>query len=252
MDKFYIGDPFHFEDERLSYKEKLVYEALCMFRNTKTNDCFPSLLKLSKCTGISKPSVTIAINTLVQCGYLIKDNRKNEKGGHISNLYVLTRFNDTPSKSKDQGGVNLSTKGSKYEDQPLVKEKTSNNNYINNNYLTNNISPQNESDSPSSKIKNDYSDEFEQFWKLYLKKEGKKTAYKAFNKARKEYSLEIIVEGLESYNAQIKRNGTKKQFIKNGSTFLNGEHFNDEYEEVENNANQNLIASVNNTREAED
>lgn len=248
MKSYFIGDNMIVDDERTNKNDISVYTVLCRFRNNETNDCFPSLAKISKATGMGNKTIVQAIDRLVEFGYIGKEKRKDSKGGYTSNLY---KFN-TPCFPTTQGLVPSGHKACSPTTQPLVSSRHTNNTYINNTKLTNNISPQNESDSPSSKIQNTYSDEFEQFWKLYLKKEGKKTAYKAFNKARKEYSLEIIVEGLESYNAQIKRNGTKKQFIKNGSTFLNGEHFNDEYEEANTNTNQNLFDSVFNMREVDD
>src|SRR5690625_320213 len=75
-----------------------------------------------------------------------------------------------------------------------------------------------------------YSAEFEEFWSVYPKKADKGKSYKSFKSKRKKHSLEVMIEGAKRYAKQIKKYGTEKRFIKNGSTFLNNDSFLDEYD----------------------
>lgn len=73
--------------------------------------------------------------------------------------------------------------------------------------------------------------EFNEFWSIYLKKTDKKKAFDKFKLKRKKFSLEQILNGTKAYIAECERKGTEKQYIKGPAVFLNGENFNDEYEE---------------------
>ncbi|MFP7300103.1 DnaD domain protein [Neobacillus niacini] len=119
----------------MSYKEKLVYTALCSFRNYETNACYPSLPKLTEMTRISKKSVIAAIDNLSAAGYIEKTARKKKDGGNTSNLYLLVKFIATSCIEEIQGGVNITTKDSVDEKPRGVKESAPNNNTSNNNNL---------------------------------------------------------------------------------------------------------------------
>lgn len=67
--------------------------------------------------------------------------------------------------------------------------------------------------------------EFNDWWNLYNKKVGKKKSATKFKSLRKTYELDVIVNGTKDYLKTI----TDKQYQKHPYTFLNGEHFNDEY-----------------------
>lgn len=89
---------------------------------------------------------------------------------------------------------------------------------------------------PSIKNKpiKDIPTEFETLWELYPRKLGKPKALKSYEKARKRkknpVTFEQVKKGIENYCAEIKAKGTAKEFIKHGSTWFNGECWNDEYE----------------------
>ena len=76
-----------------------------------------------------------------------------------------------------------------------------------------------------------YDSQFEEFWKLYPKKSSKKKAYEAFNRVMKKHSYETILSGLEKYVSHIKKTKIESRYILHGASFLNGERFNDEYDE---------------------
>lgn len=72
--------------------------------------------------------------------------------------------------------------------------------------------------------------EFDTLWDMYPRKEGKTKALKAYEKARKNgVSFEEVKQGIEAYCKQIKAKKTEREYIKHGSTWFNGECWNDEY-----------------------
>lgn len=77
----------------------------------------------------------------------------------------------------------------------------------------------------------DFEEEFNQLWKKYPNKQGRKDALRHYISARKKkVSYEIIDKGIDNYIEHIQRVGTQKQYIMHGSTWFCGEHWNDEYE----------------------
>lgn len=66
---------------------------------------------------------------------------------------------------------------------------------------------------------------FERFWEIYPRRDGKKKALAAFEKALKTTSIEVILEGVTRYIAFLK---TTTQQTAMPATWLNGERWNDE------------------------
>lgn len=78
--------------------------------------------------------------------------------------------------------------------------------------------------------------DFEGFWNLYGFKVGKQKAQISYNNARKKGATrEIIIGGVERYQRASQAKGTPAKFIKHPATWLNGEHWNDEYPEYADN-----------------
>lgn len=78
--------------------------------------------------------------------------------------------------------------------------------------------------------------DFEGFWNLYGFKVGKQKAQTSYNNARKKGATrEIIIGGVERYQRASQAKGTPAKFIKHPATWLNGEHWNDEYPEYTDN-----------------
>ena len=74
-----------------------------------------------------------------------------------------------------------------------------------------------------------YEDEFEELWKLYPKKVGKKKSLDYYIKARKDkVPFDKIKQGIENYNEYIKETKTKMQYVKDGSTWFNQHCWEDE------------------------
>lgn len=63
--------------------------------------------------------------------------------------------------------------------------------------------------------------DFEEFWKVYPRKEDKGSAYKKYNARRKDgFSPEELLEAAKNYAAQCEREKTERKYIKLGKTFL--------------------------------
>lgn len=71
---------------------------------------------------------------------------------------------------------------------------------------------------------------FAEAWEAYPRKQGRKAALAAYEKAvKKGADKEAILKGVVAYAEYVKRNGIESQYIKQGSTFFNGEHWGDDW-----------------------
>lgn len=69
----------------------------------------------------------------------------------------------------------------------------------------------------------DQPDPFDQWWTHYPKKVDKGQARRAFKSALKKTTLEKLIAGAQGYAAWCQRTNTERRFIKNPSTWLNAE-----------------------------
>lgn len=75
-------------------------------------------------------------------------------------------------------------------------------------------------------------EQFDSWWNLYGKKEGTAKCKVKFMKLLKTYDYSVIEEGTKKYLQHRANLSSRNEFVpnqKNPLTFLNGEHFNDEY-----------------------
>ena len=80
------------------------------------------------------------------------------------------------------------------------------------------------------KVKNEYSEEFLEFWKIYPPNRGAKPkAFESYQKSRKETDHETIIRGARSYAAECSRNGTEIKFIAHPTTWLNQKRWEVDY-----------------------
>ena len=116
-----------------------------------------------------------------------------------------------------------------YYGKPVLRDSSIyNNTDFNNTDLNNTESKElktNKSNSPKVE------QEFEELWKLYPRKIGKKKAFDSFKKARKvkKVPYETIQNGLYRYLRYIEQQDMDEQFIQHGSTFFNQEKWQDEF-----------------------
>ena len=79
-----------------------------------------------------------------------------------------------------------------------------------------------------SKKRNDYPDDFEEFWRIYPRHEDKKKAFKVWQTALKNgATADEIIEGAARYAKY--RAGEPEQYTKHPSTWLNGDCWENEY-----------------------
>lgn len=73
-------------------------------------------------------------------------------------------------------------------------------------------------------------DRFDEWWDAYGKKEGKKTAQGKWKLALKKKGVtqDLLIEATHRYINHLKAKGKHPDYTKNPTTWLNGEHWNDE------------------------
>lgn len=90
------------------------------------------------------------------------------------------------------------------------------------------------------KPKNTLENRFELFWKAYPKKKAKKTAWNAFKKIKPDEALfSRIMEAIGRYRTSQEWQRDGGQYIPHPATWLNGGCWDDEIEEVKQNAEHN-------------
>lgn len=165
--------------------------------------------------GTSKPTVLKALQELVDKGYLQK--RDEVINGVRFVRYRAVRPHDEEAGKEFLPPVKKFNGDGKEILPPPGKEilpPTLHNNNTD-------IPIETNSESPS------YEDEFDHLWKLYPRKEGRKNALLAYKRARKKgTSYEEVRSGVIKY-AEICK-GRETRYIKQGSTWFNGECWTDE------------------------
>ena len=82
----------------------------------------------------------------------------------------------------------------------------------------------------SDSNKKSISADFEELWKLYPRKQGKRNAFEAYKKARKDgITDEEIRTGIEAYSEYIRIGRVEPQFIKMGGTFFSQRAWSDDW-----------------------
>ena len=95
----------------LSMKDKFTLFMLASYAD-EAGSCFPSLSTLAKNMGCSRRTVSYAIESLQDKGYIQVISRFNEKGKQTTSRYVLT-LDSGGAKSASLGVQNLQGEGAK-------------------------------------------------------------------------------------------------------------------------------------------
>lgn len=163
------------------------------------------------CGGVSKPTIISALKTLVESEYILR--REDNINGVRFNRYKV----NLPLFKKLYWGS-----------KEISSDEVKNFNGGSKETLPNN---KNNNKSIDNKDIKNISAEFEKLWEMYPRKIGKPKALKAYEKARKKgVTFEQVEQGILAYCEQIKAKQTDTEYIKHGSTWFNGECWNDEYE----------------------
>ena len=218
-----------------SGNNKLVLLSLANFANDK-NECFPSIKTLCNITELSKSTVIRCINSLEKSGLLKIKRRFIESENNTrqtSNLYLLNieYHADTPQCQNDTPLYHSDTPPSVTQTPHITS------NIIN---LKKNNSNSSEDENEqlgkmiysgmflNKKKKNEYSEEFEEFWKEYPDRpnDNKHGAYLKFQQSLKEIKYDDLLEKTKQF-AKSQANADKK-FIPQAKTWLNQKRYNDE------------------------
>ena len=196
----------HFKEREMSLKAK----GLLSMMLSLPDDWDYSISGLVVLSKDGKDSVMNALTELEQFGYLKRTRTTNEKGqfsGYDYDIY------EKPFKAEPQ------------EVEPYAGKPNTDN------PLQLNTKELNTKKSITKELINNISAEFETLWKLYPRKLGKDKALKAYIKARKgDTTFEQVEQGIKAYCEYIKSAKVKTEYIKHGSTYFNGNCWNDEYE----------------------
>ncbi len=196
-------------DKMLKPNEKLLFSEITALSNKRgycnaSNDYFAQLYDVTTVTASNW------VNHLKDRGYIdvemIYDGKQiKERRIFVNSNPIKENFN-TP-KEKVEDPIKNNFKGG-------IKEK-----------FKENITRFNNT-SKNKQLEED----FEKLWKLYPRKEGKKKAFEAYKRAIKNGTTNKEIQtGIVNYLTQIRVQRTNKQYIKQGSTWFNGECWNDEY-----------------------
>lgn len=91
-----------------------------------------------------------------------------------------------------------------------------------------------ESGEKKVRVKENYEEDFAEFWSLYPRKDGRKDALKSYTRARKNgASKEAILSGAKAYVEQCKSQKTEKRYIAMPTTWLNQERWGWDYSDGE-------------------
>ena len=196
-------------DKRLKPNEKLLFSEITALSN-KRGYCNASNNYFAQLYDVTTVTASNWVNHLKDRGYIdvemIYDGKQiKERRIFVNSNPIKENFN-TP-KEKVEDPIKNNFKGG-------IKEKFKENITIFNN---------------TSKNKQ-LEEDFEKLWKLYPRKEGKKKAFEAYKRAIKNGTTNKEIQtGIVNYLTQIRVQRTNKQYIKQGSTWFNGECWNDEY-----------------------
>lgn len=184
-------------DDRLNALDKVILTEIDSLDNGERG-CYASNRHIADFCQCSETKVSTAISKLIKLGYIYVqkfDGRQRELKSRLSN-FERQNLKECEADFKN-----------------LKQSNTNTNTVINTN-----------------KNNNTTEADFETLWKMYPRKIGKPKALKAYQKAvKKGVTFETVKAGLEAYCRHIEANKTETAYIKHGSTWFNGECWNDEY-----------------------
>lgn len=225
-------------DRNLKANEKLLFSEITALANksgycTATNGYFAPLYDVTKTT------ISNWINHLKEKGYVKVVFQKNGKQIIGRKIYPvmnpIKENKNTPVKEKDNTPIKENDNTYSKKEQEGIKEKfkhpikekfKENITSINNTSINNNIRA---SDNAQAQIPKELTQtqvieiEFEKLWALYPRKQGKKSAlrhYKAWRKADKTHTYELMLSKLTNYLKYRKIKGISLEFTPYGSTWF--------------------------------
>ena len=238
----------------LTPREKVVLLALADCMNATTGMCFPSARRLSEMTGIHDRSVWRVLGLLEEKGLITRINRELDRGGKSSNRYLLHLSEPVPPPTS----LPMTEPAQPYEEiytppydkndiAPMTRQHTP---YDKNDTLTieenhrrepkeenthgqlfelTETEPTPKPAKPKKPALGEYTEAFEDFWKIYPSNRGKAAAFKAWGKAKKRGATEEQLKtAAAAYSGYVTRLNRAEEHIKHASSWLNQDDWLDE------------------------
>lgn len=204
-------------DTKLKAIERLLFGEIYSMLNV-TGKFFMSNNSIAKNLGCTSRSVQSYLEQLEKNGYIKRTTIYKEDGKTVEKRYITLGEQFFVTPMKEFSPPPCKSDHDPHEQNCTIKEH-------------NNKSSNTNDQSDSKKVSEKQLDEdFNKLWKLYPRKEGKKKAYEAYKRAiKKGVTNKEIQTGIVNYLTQIKIQGTDKKYIKQGSTWFNGNCWDDEY-----------------------
>jgi len=199
-------------DKNLKANEKLLYGEITTLCNAN-GICYASNKYFADLYSVTSQAVSKWILHLQELGYITVEYTYRDNTKEIENRIIRLK----------EVSTNIDTYQQMFKENN-IKEKDI---YYNN---INYIDKKKEKEIINNKEK-EFEIEFESLWQRYPKKVGKAKSLKYYIKARQNgTTYDDVIAGLENYIKQIEVFETKKQFIKDGSTWFYNECWKDEYQ----------------------
>ena len=238
----------------LTPREKVVLLALADCMNATTGMCFPSARRLGEMTGLHDRSVWRVLGLLEEKGLITRINRELDRGGKSSNRYLLHLSEPVPPPTS----LPMTEPAQPYEEiytppydkndiAPMTQQHTP---YDKNDTLTieenhrreprednthgqlfelTETEPTPKPAKPKKPALGEYTEAFEDFWKIYPSNRGKAAAFKAWGKAKKRGATEEQLKtAAAAYAGYVARLNRAEEHIKHASSWLNQDEWLDE------------------------
>lgn len=245
----------------LTPREKVVLLALADCMNATTGMCFPSAQRISEMTGLHHRSVWTVLGLLEEKGVITRINRELEGGGQGSNRYLLHLSEPVPPptslpmtepapsmKKSSQPYEEIFTPPMKKSSQPpcrnlhtpyeeiftLTKEENQGREPREENthaqlFELTETEPTPKPAKAKKPALGEYTEAFEDFWKIYPSNRGKAAAFKAWGKAKKRGATEEQLKtAAAAYSGYVTRLNRAEEHIKHASSWLNQDDWLDE------------------------
>lgn len=216
----------------MSATSQALFMWLCVYAN-ELGQCYPSRKKLAKNLSCSIRTVDASLNELIEQGFLKKENRisGNQKQTNLYQIHILSGGGSVEPMDFEQMGISdvdeFKFRGGVVQ---ILHEGGANSAHRTiSNELYPPIIPQRGMVKKPISTENEYSQEFETFWKLYPNKKAKFKAYQAWLKLNPGGELvEKICSAVEIHKQTDQWMNDGGIYIPHGASWLNGRRWEDE------------------------
>lgn len=205
----------HLRDKRLSLKAKGLLSIMLSLPDD-WDYSMPGLVAICK---ENQTAVKTALNELKSNGYLqiTKEYPTSENGGRIAFIYDIFEQPQNNQQQAKQPSEKQDIENLYIENQPQLN--------------TDILSTEKRNTNNKTHTEMTLESDFEELWRMYPRKDGKKAAFTAYKRALKNGTTTYTIkQGISRYLAYIRQNNINPRYIKMGSTWFNGECWNDDYD----------------------